>query len=191
MFTPSVSQVQKIAEAIRINYPDVVAKSNGRLEAGYLLASTPGAVVYQDIGLPYLVQSARDPSKFYETSKGLCTCPDHKKRAEEGIVCKHRFAIYVWNTAWHIYYHAEKPVKVVPQVGDLGEVDVFSGYGFHTTRVKLVSKYIDSYGQELYSTDPFDVDNAIRFGWLNGANHDTMICKPSYFHLVKQGANNA
>ena len=139
MFTPTIPQTQLVAEQIRKTWPGVVTKCNGRLEAAYLIASTPGMVEYQDIGLPYLVKSSRDIAKVYEVIKGSCTCLDHKKHSAEGVVCKHRFAAYIYETVYRTV-PAEKPVRPTPQVGSVGKIRVMDPfYGSWVATVKIIN----------------------------------------------------
>jgi hypothetical protein len=47
----------------------------------------------------YLVQSTRDGVLFYEATSWNCSCPDRQRHADEGLRCKHSWALTIRSSA--------------------------------------------------------------------------------------------
>jgi hypothetical protein len=114
MTTPTLIQSLMIADEIRGQFPDLARRVNGRLEAAVNIAAA-GMVTGSELdGIQ--VQSESNPAGKYlvSLSKHSCTCPDHGRHGESGIVCKHRLAAYIQDVIDQREDAARKPAAAGP-----------------------------------------------------------------------------
>jgi len=147
----------------------LAARVNGRLEKAVVLASTPAAVVSTHCDFDWLVHSESNPLGSYlvDGVSHTCTCPDHGAHGQAGIVCKHRLAAYIYQTAFKRWFVPPTPRQ--PQPGDIGEVSYMSLVGRLPIECRLLGIYQFGLGPVCYHVEalqghPFD-DNCYQTSW--------------------------
>lgn len=105
-YTPTPEEAQAAAQALRSQFPSLwhVRGELPRITRAVAIASRPGAVKPSAEAVPgeFVVLSESNEAGEYKVSQSShsCTCPDHGAHAAQGIICKHRLAVKIWQQAF-------------------------------------------------------------------------------------------